>query len=122
MFKFMTVGILTTNYNTAELTSRCISNCLRYADDQIDQFTVVDDCSTEIFENSFNEVQLLRNTENVGLVRSLNKGLKVTGTDLIILFDSDAWPLEGYILKTKKFFEDNPEVGIAAYQTENAGG
>jgi GT2 family glycosyltransferase len=118
----MTVGLLTTNYNTAALTTKCISNCLLYADDKIDQFTVVDDCSTELFENSFKNVRVLRNDQNSGLVKSLNKGLKVTLTDLVILFDSDAWPLENYIVKTKKFFQDHPETGIAAYTTENGNG
>jgi GT2 family glycosyltransferase len=118
----MTVGIITTNYNTMEMTSKCIDHCLRYADDKIDQFTVVDDCSTELFENKFNNVQLLRNPQNLGLVKSLNKGLNATDTDLVVLFDSDAWPLEEYILKTKAFFEANPTIGIAAYSTENAEG
>jgi GT2 family glycosyltransferase len=118
----MTVGLITTNYNTTELTSKCISNCLQYADDNIDQFTVVDDCSTELFENTFKGVQLLRNPQNMGLIKSLNRGLSATDTDLVILFDSDAWPLENYIVKTKQYFKDNPKVGIAAYKTENAAG
>jgi GT2 family glycosyltransferase len=66
----MTVGLITTNYNTTELTSKCISNCLQYADDNIDQFTVVDDCSTELFENTFKGVQLLRNPQNMGLIKA----------------------------------------------------
>lgn len=115
----MTVGLLTTNYNTAELTLKCITNCLNFADDKIDQFTVVDDCSTEVFENPFENVMLIRNPQNMGLVKSLNKGLSVTDTDLIILFDSDAWPLESYIKQTKIFFEQNPTIGIAAYRTYN---
>jgi GT2 family glycosyltransferase len=118
----MTVGVITTNYNTWALTSTCIEHCLKYADDTIDQFVVVDDHSTEPFINNFDHVQLIRNEQNFGLVKSLNRGLASVDTDLVILFDSDAWPLENYILKTKQYFRDNPKVGIAAYQTENASG
>ena len=116
----MTVGLLTTNYNTLSMSTQCVEHCLRFADDKIDQFFVVDDHSTELFDLPFENVQILRNPANLGLVKSLNNGLSHMTTDLIILFDSDAWPLEEYILKTKQYFLDNPNVGIAAYHTVNA--
>ncbi|UEG52658.1 glycosyltransferase [Mucilaginibacter daejeonensis] len=118
----MTVGLITTNYNTWELTSKCIENCMAFADDTIEQFVVIDDHSTQPFENQFKNIKLIRNSENLGLVKSLNKGLQAVDTDLVILFDSDAWPLENYILRTKQYFDEHPEVGIAAYTTENASG
>ena len=118
----MTVGILTTNYNTWDLSSQCISNCLKYADDTIDKFVVVDDCSTQEFTNTFKEVTLIRNQQNSGLIKSLNTGLAALDTDLVIIFDSDAWPLENFIKETKKYFAENPQVGIAVYQTQNADG
>ncbi|OKS85139.1 glycosyltransferase family 2 protein [Mucilaginibacter polytrichastri] len=118
----MTVGLLTTNYNTYELSTKCIENCLRFADDTIDKFVVVDDCSNEKFDVEFDNVTLIRNVENKGLVKSLNVGLAALDTDLVILFDSDAWPLEKYIERTKAYFRDNPKVGIAAYEIENAEG
>ncbi|MCH4822762.1 glycosyltransferase [Gramella lutea] len=118
----MELGILVTNYNTWELTSTCIRNCVKYADSAIDQFVVVDDNSTEKFENHFDEIELIQNKRNLGLIRSLNKGLNQIETDLILILDSDAWPLENYITQIKKFFSENPEVGIATFQTENAKG
>ena len=118
----MSIGILITNYNTWNLTSKSIESCLRFADLPIDKFVVVDDHSTEEFVNQFNEITLVRNSENLGLVRSLNLGLSHLNTDLIIIFDSDAGPLENYLQKTKQYFADNPQIGIAAYQTERADG
>jgi GT2 family glycosyltransferase len=118
----MTAGILITNYNTWTLTSESIQNCLKFADEKIDQFIVVDDCSTEPLVNTFSEIKLIRNIVNKGLVKSLNVGLQELDTDLIFIFDSDAWPLEEYIIKTKQYFLDNPSVGIAAFETENAQG
>lgn len=116
----MTTGLLTTNYNTSSMSTQCVEHCLRYADDTIDQFIIVDDHSTEEFNLPFENVKIIRNAVNLGLVKSLNVGLSSMNTDLIILFDSDAWPLENFILKTKEYFKNNPEVGIAAYQTVNA--
>ncbi len=116
----MTVGLLTTNYNTLSMSTQCIQNCLHFADDKIDQFVVVDDHSTEKFELPFDHIEVVHNAVNLGLVKSLNIGLSRLDTDLVILFDSDAWPLEEYIVKTKEFFKNNPDIGIAAYQTENA--
>lgn len=118
----MELGILVTNYNTWELTSTCIKNCFKYADAPIDQFVVVDDNSTEKFENHFDEIELIQNKRNLGLIRSLNKGLNQMETDLILILDSDAWPLENYITEIKRFFTENPEVGIATFQTENSEG
>lgn len=115
----MTIGILTTNYNTWSMSSQCISNCLKFADAKIDKFIVVDDCSTENFTNNFEGVEVLRNPVNMGLTKSLNRGLQSLGTDLVIIFDSDAWPLEPYIAETIAYFKNNPKVGIAAYETIN---
>ena len=118
----MELGILVTNYNTWELTSTCIENCLKYADSTIDQFVVVDDNSTEKFDHDFDEIELIQNKRNLGLIRSLNKGLNQMETELILILDSDAWPLENYINGIKKFFSENPDVGIATFQTENSEG
>ncbi len=118
----MKFGIMVTNYNTWELTSSCIQHCLKYADSTIDRFIVVDDNSTEKFDNPFKEVDLIRNKTNLGLIKSLNKGLNEIDTDLILILDSDAWPLEKYITGIKDFFSEHPSVGIATFQTENSEG
>ena len=118
----MTVGLLITNYNTWTLTSQCIENCIKYADDTIDQFVVVDDCSTEPFGNQFPEVTVIKHKENKGLVKSLNTGLAALHTDLIIIFDSDAWPLEPFIKKTKAYFSEHTKTGVAAYDTQRLDG
>lgn len=118
----MTLGLLTTNYNTWEMSSQCIRHCLNFADDIIDQFVVVDDCSTQKFVNEFSSITLIQNNENIGLVKSLNVGINHLDTDLIIIFDSDAWPLEKYIKAVKSYFEQNPAIGIAAFQTQNFDG
>lgn len=118
----MTLGILVTNYNTAALTTRCIEQSLKYADAPLEQFIVVDDCSTEEFSINFKEVQVIRNAQNRGLIRSLNKGLEILNTDLVLILDSDAWPLEKYVSRIKNYFSENPQVGIATFQTINAQG
>ncbi|MDR3697541.1 glycosyltransferase [Mucilaginibacter sp.] len=118
----MQVGILVTNYNTWDLTSKCIENCLNYADTFIDQFVVVDDCSTVQFENQFKQITLIKNPANAGLAHSLNKGIFTLNTELIFIFDSDAWPLENFIIKTQQYFFSNPKIGIATFETENLSG
>ncbi|MCP9199575.1 glycosyltransferase [Gramella sp. GC03-9] len=118
----MKIGVLVTNYNTWALTSQCIENTLKFADEAIDQVLIIDDCSTEKFENKFDQVELIRNSENIGLIKSLNKGLKEIKTDLILILDSDAWPLENYVKKIKEYFSNNPEIGIATFETLNAKG
>jgi len=118
----MTFGVLTTTYNTWNLSSNCIKNCFTYADDRIDRFIVVDDCSSIPFTNEFGGITLIRNQKNEGLTKSLNIGIQSINTDLIAIFDSDAWPLENYILETKAFFTNNLEIGIAVYDTQNERG
>ncbi|GHA48872.1 glycosyl transferase [Salinimicrobium marinum] len=118
----MTLGILVTNYNTWELTSQCIGKCFEYAEVPFDQFLVVDDCSSEIPGAVPAQIKLIRNKRNLGLIRSLNRGLKNLDSDLILLLDSDAWPLENYVKGIKEYFRTNPEVGIATFQTVNAAG
>lgn len=118
----MTLGILVTNHNTAALTTRCIEQSLKYADAPLDQFVVIDDCSTENYSFDFKEVQVIRNEQNIGLIKSLNKGLQILDTDLVLILDSDAWPLEDYVSRIRNYFKENPQVGIATFQTINAQG
>ncbi|MCY2687951.1 glycosyltransferase family 2 protein [Salinimicrobium sp. TH3] len=118
----MSLGLLVTNYNTAALTTSCIEHSLKYADAPIDQFVVIDDCSTEDYSFNFKEVEVIRNSRNLGLIKTLNRGLKNMHTDLILILDSDAWPLEDYVSGVKSYFNDNPEVGIATFQTVNSKG
>ncbi len=119
----MKTGLLITNYNTWAMTSQAIENCLKHIDAPVEQFIVVDDGSTEPFENQFGDkITLIKNSENQGLIRTLNKGLGLLNTELIVVFDSDAWPLEDFVVKVNQYFENNPEVGIATFLTVNAAG
>lgn len=119
----MNLGILITNYNTETLTNKCIMHSLKYAELPIDRFVIIDDCSKEEFTvTAGDQVEVFRNHVNLGLIRSLNRGLEILQTDLILILDSDAWPLENYVAKVKSYFAENPKVGIATFQTINSQG
>lgn len=88
------VSVIMTNYNTPE-------EYLRQAIDSIlDQtytnfeFIIVDDCSTdnslsvlESYEDK--RIQILKNSQNIGLTKSLNKALAVCRGEFISRMDSD---------------------------------
>ena len=119
----MSIGILITNYNTWSMTSEAIQHCFTYAGTDSIHVTVVDDASTEVFNNQFGEsIRLIRQEKNQGLIKSLNLGLTSINTELICIFDSDAWPLEPFTEGVKDYFKNNPSVGIAAFKTEDIHG
>ncbi|WP_291276115.1 glycosyltransferase [Flavobacterium sp.] len=119
----MSIGILITNYNTWAMTSEAIQHCIVHSGHESIQITVVDDASTEAFNNQFeNQIRLIKQAHNQGLIKSLNLGLSSIDTELICIFDSDAWPLEPFTQGIKEYFTQNPTVGIAAFKTEDAHG
>lgn len=83
------------------------------------EIIVVDDASTDdsaqLVRKNFKEVKLLVNKKNLGFARSVNKGVKESTGDLILLLNSDVVPREDFLkpalhhFRNKKIFA----VGLA---------
>lgn len=114
----MTIGVLITNYNSWPIAMQCIDAHLLHSAQFIQKIVLVDDCSTEKYEGSIDSrVTVIRNEQNLGFVKSVNTGFKNLDTDIIVLFDADAYPLSNYAPSVIKDFSLDPSLSIIGFTT-----
>jgi len=66
----------------------------------------------EEYRNKDERIVIIYNEENIGLTKSLNKGLEVSKGDFIARMDADDISVPKRLEKQIKFLSDHPEVGV----------
>ena len=78
---------------------------------------VVDDASEQnVPEHLPDKVRVIQNPKNRGYVASVNIGFSHLKDDVIILFDSDAYPLMDLTQSLADLFASNPQLGVVGFQ------
>ena len=109
------LSVIMTNYNTPEdFLRQAIESILNQSFSDF-EFIIVDDASTDpslsIIESYHDDrIILLKNTENIGLTKSLNKALAVCKGDFIARMDSDDISEPERFEKQVDFMSDHPDV------------
>ncbi|HVE69851.1 MAG TPA: glycosyltransferase [Thermoanaerobaculia bacterium] len=85
------------------------------------ELLVVDDASSDgsaATLASFRDPRLrvVRNEENLGLTRSLNRGLALTGSEYVARLDADDLSFPERLERQVAFLDANPEVGVVGAQ------
>ncbi|MEX0920636.1 MAG: glycosyltransferase family A protein [Candidatus Pacearchaeota archaeon] len=94
------VSIVIPVYNNCETIEKVIDSVFKqnYKNKEV---IILDDCSTDgtlkkIKKNKFrNRFKFIRNDENLGLVKSLNKGIKTSKGEFIVTLLGDCWAEDG---------------------------
>lgn len=81
------------------------------------EFIIIDDASTDktwkyLKSLQDKRIKLIRNSKNLGLAASLNKGLKIAKGDYIARMDADDVSLAKRFEKQLEFLEKNPDVDL----------
>jgi GT2 family glycosyltransferase len=122
----MDVSIVILNYNTFDLTCRCIASVLGKTDGLQFEIIVVDNQSTERdpqeFKNIFPEIILIKSPENLGFAKGNNVGIAKAQGKFILLLNSDTFLLNNAIHITRDFLIKNPTVAVATGRLEFPGG
>src|ERR1017187_9091470 len=114
----LSVAIVITNYNTWELTQRCVRSCYIHDEGHFDTLVVYDDCSRTEFDGSFpDSTRLYRGSPNIGLTKALNIAFGLVSEDIVILFDSDAYPTTPFCRDVKQMFAIDPSLGLIGFRT-----
>jgi GT2 family glycosyltransferase len=89
------LSIVIINYNTFEMTCRCIESIIQYTTTIPYEIILVDNASTEcdadLFKNRFPSIKLVKNPENNGFSKGNNLGIKQANGDVILLLNSDTY-------------------------------
>jgi GT2 family glycosyltransferase len=106
-----------TNYNTWTLTTLCAKKLDHFSKNNLTEILVVDDASEQnATENLPEQVRVIRNPENCGYVASVNIGFSHVNEDVIILFDSDAYPLMDLTKSLAHLFATNLQLGAVGFK------
>lgn len=87
------------------------------------EFLIINDGSKEecrelVKKYNDNRINLVNNNENIGLDKSLNKGLKLAKGKYIVRMDTDDIAYENRIEKQIKFINENPQYSIVGSKAE----
>jgi len=113
----ITISALVTNYNTWSLTTRCIQELKQWSNKNLVEILVVDDASEQPTPVCLPaRVRVVRNHQNCGYVASVNAGFSQLSEDVVILLDSDAYPLMDLTESVSHAFAANPQLGALGFQ------
>ncbi len=81
------------------------------------EFLIIDDCSTDatleiIQQYNDPRIRFVKNEKNIGLTKSLNKGLTLANGEYIARMDADDISMPERFEKQMRFFDQNPETAV----------
>ncbi len=108
------VSVIMSSYNTPEEFLRPAIESILNQTYQNFEFIIIDDCSTDnslsIIESySDKRIRIIRNEHNLGITKSLNKGLAVAKGEFVARMDADDISLENRFEKQVNFLENHPD-------------
>lgn len=113
------VTVILSIYNGAKTLERCLKSIADQTFLNI-HILCIDDASTDATSDILHhwkkrmekQVTIIRNSKNLGLTLSLNKGIDITTTPFIARIDSDDWWEPDKLEKQIAFLNTHPEYGI----------
>ena len=113
------VSVIMPVYNARPYLSEAIESVLNQSFKDF-EFVIIDDCSSDgswdviqEFASKDDRVKPFRNKENLGVVKSRNKGFrKAAETEYFAIFDSDDVCLPDRLQKQVRFLDENQEYGL----------
>ena len=111
------ITVVVTNYNTADLTLRCLEGVQRHRGERSLEVVVVDDASAEPVRARLPApVTVVENATNQGYVKSVNIGVARARGDVVLLLDSDAAPVSDVFSPTAAAFAARERLGALGFR------
>lgn len=116
------ITVLMPVYNAEKYLRKSIESILSQSYSDF-EFLMIDDGSTdnsvEII-NSYddNRIRLIRNEQNLGISKTLNKGIELASCDLIARMDADDISLDERLMKQYLYMNKNPAVSLISTNIE----
>lgn len=106
------------SWNTRDILRECLSSLREFMPAKPGEHEIVvidnasEDGSAEMVSGEFTEAQLIKNTENMGFGRAVNKALEMARGEFVFLLNSDARLINKAPVELMNFLRQNPSVGI----------
>lgn len=119
----LSVGVLVLNYNTWDLALRALEAAMRLEADNVAEFVLFDDGSSSPPPRWIDKrISLIRGECNRGFGRALREAFAAMKSDIVVLFDSDAYPLTPFSQKVKEHFEQDAQLGQLGFRAQDGNG
>jgi glycosyltransferase involved in cell wall biosynthesis len=118
------VSLILSVYNEEEVLEECLDSLLKQTYDNLEIICIDDgseDNSRDILERYDSEnkqINFVPNEENLGLTKSLNKGIDIAEGKYIARQDADDFSLEKRIEKQVEYMENHPEVFLTGQHSD----
>jgi len=122
------IDIIVPIYNAYEFTEECIKSVIKYTDLNIHTLVLINDKSPDLSispmlqkyqkENQDKNIVVLENEENIGFVKTVNKGMQYSENDVILL-NSDTEVTKNWTEKIQTCAESNPYIATVTPLTNN---
>ncbi len=118
--------IIIVSYNTCNLLVKCIESIYQYRENFRLQIIVVDNASSdgtiEVLEKKFSEIELIKNSINVGFATANNQALEYIRGDYVLFLNSDVLFMSPVFRTVEDFFVDHPDAGLVGCKLINLNG
>lgn len=122
----MKLSIIIVSWNVCSFLKGCLTSLYAYPPAEDFEVFVVDNASKDgshtMVKDSFPEVQLIENKENLGFARANNQGIKKSSGRYVLLLNPDTEVKPGSLESLVEFMDSHPEVGAAGSRYQNPDG
>lgn len=114
--KNIDISIVIISWKMKELLQSCLRSIYKYTSGVNLKTIVIDnnslDGTSELIQNEFPEIILIKNKENRGVAPARNQGMTIASGKYVLILDADVELIENSILQLYEFMESNPDCGI----------
>ena len=115
-------------YKSPEWVKICVYSLFKNTrEDIIDTVYLINDCDDELTKNCLNnlsskyeKIKVLQNKENLGFIKTTNRGMKESTADYVLLLNTDCIISKNAIEKMIKHVENNKKIGLICPISSNA--
>ncbi|HEY4644100.1 MAG TPA: glycosyltransferase [Bacteroidota bacterium] len=122
----MDLSVIIVNYNVRDFLENALVSLQKAAEGLSVEFFVVDnasdDGSVDLVKQKFPSVSLIENHHNLGFAKANNQALRIARGRYFLLINPDTVVQEDTLRVLIKFFEENPDVGMAGCKILNPDG
>ncbi len=107
------LSIIIVTFNSSEIIEKCLGNLSGKKYDIIVVDNDSKDNTTQIVENKFPQVKLIKNSNNIGYGRANNIALRQANSDFALILNPDALIAEEDIEISLKLLKNNNDIALA---------